>query len=75
MRIQVVVDDALGHELQLEAHDLGFSTSSYVRHLLKKALEKKKKTNQLDLAIEDMKNGNVESITLENFKKQLKDLY
>lgn len=67
MRIQVVVDDSLGNELQTEAHNLGFSTSSYVRHLIKKALGKNH-YNEIDLALKDIENGNTETISL-------KDLY
>ncbi len=74
MRLQVVVDDSLGNELQTKAHDLGFSTSSYVRYLLKKALDKTQ-PNEIDMALDDLKKGKTETISVENFKKQLKDLY
>jgi predicted DNA-binding protein len=74
MRIQVVVEDSLGNQLQERAHDLGFSTSSYVRYLIKKALNKTQ-SNQLEAAIEDLKQGTSEEITIEEFKKQLKELY
>ena len=36
MRLQITVDDVLGHELKARAHDLGLSVSSYVRYMLKK---------------------------------------
>ena len=74
MRLQVVVDDLLGNDLQVQAHDLGFSTSSYVRYLIKKALSKKHKS-QLYLALDDIENGRVEKISIKDFKKQLKELY
>lgn len=70
MRVQFTVDDSLGHELQTKANDLGFSVSSYVRHLVKKTLHKK---NFLELGLDDLKNGNVKEISLEDFKKQLED--
>ena len=35
----------------------------------------KNKTKEIDLAIEDIEKGNVEKISLENFKKQLEELY
>lgn len=73
MRLQIVVDDLLGNELNTKAHELGFSTSSYVRYLIKKALDKKQ-VNQLDLSLNDIKNGNVEKLSLEEFKKQLEEL-
>lgn len=74
MRLQVVVDNSLGVDLQEKAHNLGFSTSSYVRFLIKQALSEKKQ-NQLDLALEDIKHGRIEKISLEDFKKQVKELY
>jgi hypothetical protein len=74
MRLQLVVDDFLGHELQEKAHAMGFSTSAYLRYLVRKSLGKNK-TKEIDLAIEDIEKGNVEKITLEDFNKQLEDLY
>ena len=71
MRLQLVVDDYLGHELQEKAHNMGFSTSSYLRYLIRKSLGKNQR-NEVDLAIQDIAEGNVEKISLENFKKQLK---
>lgn len=41
MIVQFTVDDNLGHELQTKANDLDCSVSSYVRHLVKKTLNKK----------------------------------
>ncbi|HLX54208.1 MAG TPA: hypothetical protein VKR58_09710 [Aquella sp.] len=73
MRLQITVDDYLGHELQNKAHDLGFSVSSYIRYLLKSSLTKTS-NNLLDLAVDDVKKGKVEKLTLEKFKKQLKAL-
>jgi hypothetical protein len=73
MRLQTVVDDAFGNQLQNKAHDLGFSLSAYVRYLLKKSLNNNQKSG-LDLAMDDLKNGNVEKITLEEFNKQIEDL-
>jgi antitoxin component of RelBE/YafQ-DinJ toxin-antitoxin module len=71
MKLQVTVDDALGHELQNKAHDLGLSLSSYVRYMLKKSVNK---SNLIDLAADDVKNGRVENISLEDFKKQIQEL-
>lgn len=73
MKLQFTVDDALGNQLQEKAHDLGFSVSSYVRHLIKKSLDKSL-PNELDMALDDIKNGRVEKIGLEDFKKQLDEL-
>lgn len=71
MKLQVTVDDALGHELQSQAHDLGLSLSSYIRYMLKKSVNK---SNLMDLAVDDVKNGRVENISLEDFKKQIQEL-
>jgi len=68
MRLQITVDDALGHELQAKAHELGLSVSSYVRYMLKQSTSK---PNLMDLAMEDLKEGRVEKISLGDFKKQL----
>lgn len=69
MRIQITVDDALGHELQAKAEELGFSVSAYARHLLKKSLSNKR-LNMVDKALLEES----EEISLEDFKKQLKEL-
>ncbi len=71
MRLQVVVDDSLGNELHAKAHDLGLSTSSYVRYLLKKALHDKV-SNELDMSVDDLKNDRTETLSLQEFKQQLK---
>ena len=48
MRLQITVDDVLGHELQARAHDLGLSVSSYVRYMLKKSTSQ---PNMVDIAM------------------------
>lgn len=67
MRLQIIVDDVLGAELQNKAHDLGFSVSSYARYLLKNAIGK---SNKIDIALSEPS----EQISLEDFKKQLEEL-
>mgnify|MGYP000051694496 CR=1 FL=1 len=69
MRIQITVDNALGHELRANAEELGFSVSAYARHLLKKSLSNKS-LNMVDKALLEES----EEISLEDFKKQLKEL-
>jgi len=69
MRIQIVVDDVFGHELQEKAEELGFSVSAYARHLLKKSFGNKH-LNAIDKALLEES----EEISLEDFKKQLKEL-
>lgn len=73
MRLQITVDDDLGTELQNKAHDLGFSVSSYVRYLLKKSLANRQ-PNMMDAAMDDLKNGRVEKVSLDMFKRQLEEL-
>lgn len=70
MRLQFTIDDTLGHELQENAEILGLSISSYVRLLIKRSISK---PSLIDLALDDVENGRVEKISLEDFKKQLLD--
>jgi antitoxin component of RelBE/YafQ-DinJ toxin-antitoxin module len=71
MRLQVTVDDSLGSELQTRARGLGLSVSSYVRYMLKKATSE---PNLMELAVNDLKNGRIERVSLEDFKKQIQEL-
>lgn len=68
MRLQITVDDAFGKELQERAHEMGLSVSSYIRAMLKKSAAK---PGQLDLAMDDLKNGRVEAVSLEDLKQQI----
>ena len=67
MRLQITVDDVLGHELQARAHDLGLSVSSYVRYMLKKSTSQ---PNMVDIAMAEPS----EKISLADFKKQIQEL-
>jgi len=69
--IQTTVDDQLGHELQMKAENLGLSLSSYVRATLKTSLNQKSLVEQ---GLDDVKNGRVEEVSLEEFKKELRAL-
>lgn len=66
MRVQFTIDEVLGSKLQNEAHELGLSVSSYVRHIIKKTLTSQK-LHVVDKALLEPS----EPITLEKFKKQL----
>ncbi len=66
MRVQFTIDETLGVKLQNEAHDLGLSVSSYVRHIIKKNLENKK-LNIIDNALFEKS----ERITFDELKKEL----
>lgn len=67
MRLQIIVDDTLGQELQAKAHDLGLSVSSYVRYILKRSASK---PNMVDIAMAEAS----EKISLEDLKKQIQEL-
>lgn len=71
MKLQIVVEDALGAKIHEQADKLGFSISSYARFLLKKAIDK---PNKIERALAEVENGEVEEFTLEEFKQQLKEL-
>ncbi len=64
MRIQVTVDDELGHELQEKAKELGLSISAYARSLLKQEL------NILNKALLEES----EEISLAEFQKNLEEV-
>lgn len=68
MRLQIMVDDVLGTELKNKAHDMGFSVSAYARFLLKNAISKPNKINK---ALAEIDAGDVETLTLEQFKQQI----
>jgi|GEM_PF-2732638 len=71
MRLQIMVDDALGTELKSKAHDMGFSVSSYARFLLKNAITK---PNKIDKALAEIDAGESETLTLGQFKQQIRKL-
>ncbi|MCE3268417.1 MAG: hypothetical protein K0R49_669 [Burkholderiales bacterium] len=71
MRLQIMVDDVLGAELKTKAHDMGFSVSSYARFLLKNAITK---PNKIDKALAEIDSGESETLTLGQFKQQIRKL-
>lgn len=66
MRLQFTIDENLGSKLQAQAHELGFSVSSYVRHLVKQSLSNKK-ISLLNTALQEPS----ELISFKDFRKQL----
>ena len=72
MRLQFTIDEILGGQLQIKAHKLGLSVSSYVRHLVKKSLDKK--PNKIDLALAEIERGEVETLTIDEFKEEIESL-
>ncbi len=66
MRLQFTVDENLGSKLQERAHELGFSVSSYVRHLIKQSFSNKP-IGLVDKALQEPS----ELISLDEFRKQL----
>lgn len=67
MRLQVIVDDSLGHELQAKAQELGFSVSSYVRYLLKNSLNK---SNLAGVSINNLKNARAKKVVVTKLKNK-----
>jgi antitoxin component of RelBE/YafQ-DinJ toxin-antitoxin module len=70
-RIQITIDDQLMKTIQSQASQMGLSVSSFSRLALKNVLQPTKAKNLLDHALEEMKTGQTETLTLEQFKHQL----
>lgn len=75
-KIQISVDDELNDLIKSGAEEMGLSISSYARLILRSMLPKKNKKTKglLSQGMEDIKNGKVHPITLEQFKEQLDKL-
>ena len=67
MRIQIIVDDKFGKQIQDKAEHLGLSVSSFSRCVLRDAL-KTHKFNKLDLSLME----EPEEITFDQFRNELK---
>lgn len=72
-RIQVTVDDRLNKAIVEQAKMMGLSISSYARLALMSALQPKANT-LLEKAITDVKQGDLQSLSLNDFNKQLDNL-
>ncbi len=68
-RIQITVDDQLNNQIVAGAKTMGLSVSSYARLALISSLPKG--GGLLLRGLEDVKQGNVESLTLDEFNKQV----
>ncbi len=72
-KIQITVDKQLNTTIKAKAKQMGLSVSSYARLVLMSVLPKK--NNQiLKQAINDVKSGNVETLTLPEFNDQIDKL-
>lgn len=72
-KIQITVDDQLNELIKGGANGSGLSISSYARYVLKNVLTKKS-IGLLDEAVKDLKTNKVESLTLNEFNRQIDDL-
>jgi len=73
-RIQVIVDDQLAHVMSKDADQYGLSLSALARIVLKDFFNKKKALSVLDQGLLDITHGNVEKVSLAQFKKELNAL-
>lgn len=72
-KIQITVDDELDKVIKKNAHKMGLSVSSYARLALKSILLTKK-APLFEQAIKDIHSGQVESLTLDKFNRQIDEL-
>lgn len=72
-KIQVTVDDSTGDMIRSCAASMGLSVSSFARMALINALPEKD-TPLIQQALKDVKNGDVEHISLEDLKNQIDKL-
>ncbi len=68
-KIQITVDDDLNQMIQAGAKKMGLSVSSYARFVLLHAIPKQK--SLIEQSMDDLANGRVETLTLEEFNRQL----
>lgn len=73
-RIQVIVDDQLAQVMSKDADQYGLSLSALARIVLKDFFNKKKALSVLDQGLLDITHGNVEKVSLVQFKKELNAL-
>jgi hypothetical protein len=69
-KIQVTVDKQLNKIVRTRAKQMGLSVSSYARLALISVLPKKN-NKLLDQALRDIKSNDVETLTLDEFNRQL----
>ncbi len=72
-KIQISIDDELNDLIKEGARDMGLSISSYARLVLLSVLPQKNK-GLLSQAVQDVKTGRIQPVTLEKFKMQLDKL-
>ncbi len=72
-KIQVTVDKELDAMVKVRAAQMGLSVSSFARLALINALPEKR-NKFIDEALKDIASGDVDSLTLAEFKKQVDDL-
>lgn len=70
-RIQIIVDDKLDNSIKAGAKKMGLSVSSYARLALMNGLAHK---NMLMEAMGDVETNQVESLTYDEFNKEIDEL-
>lgn len=74
MRIQAVIDDKLYREIQANSKKTGLSVSAITRLALLSFVKPKAKLSAVEQSLIDIQNGDVETVSLEEFNKELDDL-
>jgi hypothetical protein len=69
-KIQISVDESLNKMVQEGARSMGLSVSSYVRSILVNTFSKN--PSLMEASMEDLRNGRVETLTFDEFKKSLR---
>ncbi|HLB56701.1 MAG TPA: hypothetical protein VJK30_05175 [Coxiellaceae bacterium] len=72
-KIQIVVDDQFNKTIKAGAKKMGLSVSSFTRLVLINVLQNGDK-KLLEKAMNDIQSNAVESVSLNEFKRQLDDL-
>jgi len=74
MRIQAVIDDSLYEKILVNSKKTGLSISAITRLALLKFVKPTAKLSVIEQSLMDIKNGDVEELTVEKFNKELDEL-
>lgn len=72
-KVQVMLDDRINDLIRSQASETGLSVSSFTRMIINDYF-KKSKQSIVEKAMQE-RDEDIESITLDEFKSQLKELY
>lgn len=73
-KVQVLVDDDLYRQMVSNSKESGLSLSAVTRIALLKLFKPKAKLNAIDQALIEIQNGDVEKVTVDEFKQELEEL-